>query len=68
VRAAREAGALDYVRESIRLIQRWLDENPDALLDENRMAGNAILWRLLTLADVTGRPSDELQARHPNIP
>jgi uncharacterized protein with HEPN domain len=38
-----------------------------ALNEEGRLAGEAILWNLMTLTDSTARLSDELKKRHPEI-
>jgi len=58
---------LAYMRERIEHIHRALLEDPLALNEEARLAGEAILWNLMALTDSTGRLSDELKKRHPDI-
>lgn len=58
---------LGYMRERIEHIHRALLEDPLALKEEGRLAGEAILWNLMALTDSTARLSDELKKRHPDI-
>jgi uncharacterized protein with HEPN domain len=58
---------LGYIRERIERIDKAMIEDPRALSDEGRLAGEAILWNLMALADATTRLSDELKKRHPEI-
>jgi len=58
---------LAYIRERIEHIHRALLEDPSALREEGRLAGEAILWNLMALTDSTARLSDELEKRHPEI-
>jgi len=58
---------LAYIRERIKHIHRALLEDPSALREEGRLAGEAILWNLMALTDSTARLSDELKKRHPEI-
>jgi len=44
-----------------------LREDPLALSEPSRLAGEAILWNLMALTDLTTRLSDELKRRHPEI-
>jgi uncharacterized protein with HEPN domain len=44
-----------------------LREDPIALSEPGRLAGEAILWNLMALTDSTTRLSDELKRRHPEI-
>jgi hypothetical protein len=55
------------MRERIGHINRALLEDPSALREEGRLAGEAILWNLMALTDSTARLSDELKKRHPEI-
>jgi uncharacterized protein with HEPN domain len=58
---------LAYMRERIEHIHRALLEDPSALKEEGRLAGEAIPWHLMALTDSTARLSDELKRRHPEI-
>jgi uncharacterized protein with HEPN domain len=58
---------LAYMRERIEHIHRALLEDPSALKEPGRLAGEAILWNLMALTDSTARLSDELKRRHPEI-
>ncbi len=49
------------MRERIEHIHRALLEDPSALKEEGRLAGEAILWNLMALTDSTARLSDELK-------
>ncbi len=58
---------LAYMRERIERIQKAMVDDPQALTEEGRLAGEAILWNLMALTDSTTRLSDELKKRHPEI-
>lgn len=58
---------LRYIRERIHRIERALRDDPSALREDGRLAGEAILWNLMTLTDSAARLSDELKKRHPEI-
>jgi len=55
------------MRERIEHIHRALREDPLALKEEGRTAGEAILWNLMALTDSSARLSDVLKKRHPEI-
>jgi uncharacterized protein with HEPN domain len=57
---------LEYIRESIRLIETRVRDGHDAFA-ENVDVQDAVLWRLQTLAEATGKLSTEIKARHPDI-
>ena len=63
----RDRRTLAYMRERIEHIHRALREDPLALTEEGRIAGEAILWNLMALTDSSARLSDELKKRHPEI-
>src|SRR5262249_32199500 len=67
VTADRDVRALRYIQSRIGFIQRDLRQDPSALSEEGRTAGQSILWALMTLADSTTKLSDELKQRHPDI-
>lgn len=56
---------LDYIRERIERIHGALREDPLALKEPGRTAGEAILWNLMTLTDATSRLSEELKSAIP---
>lgn len=58
---------LAYIRERIEHINQAMREDPLALNEEGRLAGEAILWNLMALTDSTARLSDEVKKRHPEI-
>jgi uncharacterized protein with HEPN domain len=58
---------LAYVRESIVLIEHYTRDGRDAFLTDP-MIQDAVLRRLETLAEATGRLSDALKERWPDIP
>lgn len=58
----RDRDLIDYLAECIDRIEEYSGEG------EGPMAEDAILRRLETLADATGRLSDALKLRHPEIP
>ena len=59
---------LEYIRECISLIQRDVRSDPEAFADITRASMRSIMWSLLTLSDATTKLSDELKARHPEVP
>jgi uncharacterized protein with HEPN domain len=62
----REQDRLRYVRSSIALVEQYTSGGRDAFLREP-MVQDAVLRRLETLADATGKLSEALKARHPEI-
>ena len=62
----RERRLLEYIRESIELIEKRTRGGRDAFLADIDMQ-DAVLWRLETLAEATGRLSDAVKGRHPEI-
>ena len=64
----RERQYLDFIAESIRRIQQYLPDGLPAFLDDP-MRQDAIVWRLQAIADAAkNHLSDELKARHPDVP
>ena len=63
----RERERLNYIRESIDLIEAYTRGGRMAFLRES-IVQDAVLRRLETLADATSKLSDALKARHPEIP
>ncbi len=63
----REQERLRYIDLSIRRIEEYTGGKQEAFLSE-AMIQDAVLRRLETLADATGKLSDVLKARHPEIP
>ena len=63
----RERVRLRYIFDSIVRIEQYTRGNPNAFLIEP-MVQDAVLRRLETLAEATGKLSDALKARHPEIP
>jgi uncharacterized protein with HEPN domain len=57
---------LIYIREAILLIERRTRGGRDVFL-QDLDTQDAVLWRLETLAEATGRLSDDLKQRHPKI-
>jgi uncharacterized protein with HEPN domain len=58
---------LEYIRESISLVQEYAADGENTFLTDPRTQ-DAILRRMETLADATGKLSDSLKARHADIP
>jgi uncharacterized protein with HEPN domain len=58
---------LRYVRDSIRLIERYTRGGREAFL-RDEMTQDAVLRRLETLSDAATKLSDDLKARYPDIP
>jgi uncharacterized protein with HEPN domain len=67
VTAEREERALAYIRDCIALIERDIRTDPQALSDRQRASARAILWSLYTLADASGKLSEEPKERHPEV-
>src|SRR4051794_28141417 len=63
----RERLRLRYIDQSIRRIEEYTRGSSAAFLREP-IVQDAVLRRLETLADATGKLSDGLKSRHPNIP
>lgn len=56
-----------HIRDAILLIQRRTQAGREQfLLDLDQQ--DAVLWRLFTLSDAAAQLSDEIKARHPEIP
>ena len=62
----RDRRHLNYIRDSIALIQLRTARGRDELLHDIDMQ-DAVLWRLETLAEATGKLSTDLKLRHPEI-
>jgi uncharacterized protein with HEPN domain len=62
----RDRRYLGYIREAIELIEARTRTGRDAFLS-NIDVQDAVLWRLQTLAEATGKISAELKARHLEI-
>lgn len=62
----RDRRYLAYTREAILLIERRSREGRDAFLHDVDTQ-DAVLWRLETLAEATGKLSDDLKQRHAEI-
>lgn len=62
---------LDYIEESIELVERSLRHGSGALdrtrFEADALTRDAVLHRIETLAVATGHLSAELRARHPDI-
>src|SRR5688572_15276307 len=58
---------LEYIRDSIALVQEYAADGEHAFLADQRTQ-DAILRRMETLADATGKLPSELKSRHPTIP
>lgn len=63
----RERQRLEYVARSITLIEEYTRGGRDDF-QRSAIVQDAVLRRLETLADATGKLSAALKARHPNIP
>ncbi len=62
----RDRRLLEYISESIELIERRTRSGRDAFLADIDIR-DAVFWRLETLAEATGRLSDAVKDRHPEI-
>ncbi|MHB8576222.1 MAG: HepT-like ribonuclease domain-containing protein [Dehalococcoidia bacterium] len=62
----REVERLQYIQESIELIDQYCAGRSDLFMRE-RIVQDAVLRRLETLADATNQLSEEVKARHPEI-
>jgi uncharacterized protein with HEPN domain len=62
----RDRRYLIYIRDAIVLIERRTRTGRDAFLD-NVDIQDAVLWRLETLAEATGKLSPAIKDRHPQI-
>lgn len=62
----RERQRLEYIARSIALIKEYTQRGRDDF-QRNTIVQDAVLRRLETLADATGKLSAALKARHPNI-
>ena len=64
---SRERARLRYLRRSIARIEDYTRGGRDVFLSEP-IVQDAVLRRLETLTDATGKLSDRLKARYPEIP
>ncbi len=64
--ADRDRRHLIYIRDSIELI-RMRTSGGRSEFEQDVDIQDAVLWRLETLAEATGKLSDGLKRRHPNI-
>lgn len=62
----RDRRYLTYILNAINLIEQRTRSGRDAFLDDIDIQ-DAVLWRLETLSEATGRLSDEIKNRHPEI-
>ena len=62
----RDRRLIKYIRESIEIVERRTRSGREAFLADVDIQ-DAVLWRLETLAEATGRLSDAVQDRHPEI-
>jgi len=67
VSGERDHRYLDYILESIELIEQWTASGRDTFLTDD-LIQNATLYRLETLAEAAGKLPTNLRDRHPNIP
>ena len=62
---------LRHIRESVQKIRSYVGDQSEGLAKEaffaSDIAQDAVLRRLETLSDATGKLSPELKARHPNF-
>ncbi|MCC6383466.1 MAG: DUF86 domain-containing protein [Dehalococcoidia bacterium] len=63
---ARDRRHLMYIRDSIALVEARTRGGREAFLRDVDLQ-DSVLWRLETLAEVTGRLSDTIKTRHPEI-
>lgn len=64
--ADRDRRYLEYIREAIGLIEGRTQAGKQAFLDDLDLQ-DGVLWRLETLAEATGKLSQGIKARHPQI-
>lgn len=57
---------LVYIRDAINLIERRTRRGKDLFLQDIDVQ-DAVLWRLETLAEATGKLSEGIKQRHPNV-
>jgi uncharacterized protein with HEPN domain len=62
----RDRRYLTYIRDAIALIEARARVGREAFLQDLDIQ-DAILWRLETLAEATGRLSSEVKGRHPEL-
>jgi uncharacterized protein with HEPN domain len=62
----RDRRYLTYLREAIVLVESRAQVGRDVFL-QNIDIQDAVLWRLQTLAEATGKLSPEIKDRHPEI-
>jgi uncharacterized protein with HEPN domain len=62
----RDRRNLEYIRQSIDLVAMRTRGDRGELSD-NVDVRDAVLWRLQTLAEATGKLSQQIKDRHPNI-
>lgn len=65
--AERDIRYLTYIKKSIELIELRTFGIEFAAFERDIDRQDAILWRLETLAEATGRLSDEVKQRHPEV-
>jgi uncharacterized protein with HEPN domain len=58
---------LSYLATSIELIERRIAGMTQETFISDLDTQDAVLWRLETLGEATGKLSDELKARHPHV-
>lgn len=63
----REQERLRYIQESVRRVEQYTEGGREAFFREP-IVQDAVLRRLETLADATGKLSEALKGRHPEIP
>jgi uncharacterized protein with HEPN domain len=63
----KERRHLQYILESINLIEHWTSAGREVLLSDE-LVQNATLYRLETLTDAVGKLTADLRARHREIP
>lgn len=64
--ADRDRRYLQYILDAITLISTRTSAGRERFI-EDRDVQDAVLWRLQTLAEATGKLSQELKERHPEI-
>jgi uncharacterized protein with HEPN domain len=58
---------LDYILESINLVEQWAASGRDIFLNDD-LVQSAILYRLETLAEAVGQLPDDVKDGHPDVP